>query len=193
MDKLLFALPESDGNAVAKIIHAVPDDWAWLDGALKAPEVLLGTGQVACTVGYHLSQYTVNPIIVGVCDRRGRCSAVPDVTEILLGKLPRFVHFTEAGFQTRSPSFREAKKVAAHFVALGYHGWLSFSRGCYRDYKHQNPASCQMTFSVEPTDSLRENWQVEIDWQANYGGKAEYVDPLVTTCRALGLKEFSDN
>lgn len=193
MDKFLFALPESDGEVIAKIIQTVPDDWAWLDGALKVPEVLLGTGQVARTVGFRLSQYCNNPLIVGDSDRRDHRAATPDVTEILLGKLPLFVHFTEAGFQTRSPSFRDAKKVAAHFAALGYHGWLSFSRDCYRDYKHQNPASCQMTFSVEPTGPHRENWQIEIDWEAKYGGRAEHVDPLVAACRALGLRELSDN
>ncbi|WKZ29298.1 MAG: hypothetical protein QY323_01050 [Patescibacteria group bacterium] len=182
-----------DSEALARVIEAVPQEWSWVDGRLGPPQALVENGQVARTAGYFIGRFhSIHPTIQGPWNHKERRSDRPDLCEILIEhKLPLFIAFDEAGFQERTMHLGAAKKIAAHHVRFGYRGWLFWYVGWDDDDKYRNEARCEMHFSRQENEA--KNWLVELAVLPRFGGKPEALTPLLEACRALGLKEFSEN
>jgi len=189
-----FPLPDS-GEILAEIVRAIPDDWSWVDGRLDPPTSLIESGKVARAAGYCLSRYSTQRLIIGPWNQKERRNDPPDLEEILIaGKLPTFISFDETGFQTKNPSLAFAKRLAAHFLLVGYRGWLDFSAGCYDEYKHENPAACSLTFERrDGSGPLRVNWRGEAKWERRYGGRPELIEPIHEACKRLRLIQEVSN
>jgi hypothetical protein len=192
-EKTRFTLPDSS-EVLAELVRAIPSTWSWVDGRLDPPQTLVDSGKVARRAGFRISRFSINQIIIGLWNQEERRTEPPDLEEILItGKLPTFINFDEAGFETRNPDLDFAKRLAAHHLLLGYRGWLDFSAGCYYNSKHQNPASLRLNFLRENPHQDTVNWQGEAEWNERYGGKAERLEPILAACRRLGLVQAIGN
>lgn len=192
-EKTLFALPDSS-EVLAELVRAIPSNWSWVDGRLDPPQALVESGKVARRAGFRISRFSINQIIIGLWNQAERRTDPPDLEEILIsGKLPTFINFDEAGFETSYPNLEFAKRFAAHHLLIGYRGWLDFSAGCYDNTKHENPASCRLNFLRDKPHQDTVNWQGEAEWDARYGGKPERLEPILAACRRLGLLQAIGN
>ncbi len=190
MSTTSFALPD-EGDILARIIEVIPSSWAWIDGHLDASSALVASGQVAEKSGFDISRWhSIRPTIGGPWNHEKNCADRPDLAEILIErKLPRFIRFTEAGFQEHTASFLLAQKVAVHFLRRAYRGWFSISAGCYDNNKHENPAYLEMRCSRTTLSTLfRSNWSLEVGLHSRFGGKPEMIGPIIAACQTLGLQ-----
>jgi len=181
--ELFFEIP-NDVEIMVKIIEAIPSDWAWIDGMLVAPKDLIDSGSAKENTGFTLKRFhDIGPTIIGSYNKERNERNHPDLYAIMVEhKLPGFVTFDEAGYECDIATFEVAKRIASGFVRKGYLGSLCFFQDCYANRKHQNPASCWISFKIR---------KVEIKWHGNYGGKEESVAPIITVCRSLKLKEHA--
>ena len=199
-NEYFFELPD-DAQIKSKLVEAIPADWQWVDGILRAPEELIERKEVALKTGYLLAQFhRIRPTIVGeYISLRQRQPA--DVFAIMgERKLPAFVEFREAGREEppEDMTFEVAKRVASIFISKDYKGKLYFGRD-YPHEKHYNSARC--AFALEswkgaPCLDDEEGFQparIKIEWDEPRGinGAVEDTPSIVELCRILHLTEYS--
>lgn len=173
-----FEIPGNQ-EAVVKLIESIPLDWAWLDGALNAPENLVKSGSAEKATGFYIGRFhSIKPTVIGVPEEK------PDLYAIIVGrKLPGFVLFEEAGFEDKFLiTLKLAKNIVIGFIRKGYTGRLHFYKGYRDNNKFDNPARCEIVFNSKGS-------YISLEWNSNYGGREEHIEPIVKVCGSLGLKE----
>jgi hypothetical protein len=183
--KLIFEIPGDE--AAIKLIETIPSSWAWLDGVLSAPENLLNAGFVLAETGYNIGRFH-NATIIGHYDNKTQKRATPDIGGILVDqKLPEFILFDEAGYDDNFNHLNLAKEIAIGYIKRFYRGVLFFFKDCYDNNKYDNSARCDLFLGrIEHGETSR----IELAWNDKYRGKQEDIDPILTVCRNLGLKEL---
>ncbi len=195
---LFFEIPDNQ-EVMAKLVEAVPSDWAWLDGGLRALNTLISSGEVEENTGFALERFhTIRPTIVGSYDQSNGKRRIPNLFAIMVEqKLPGFINFNEAGYESRIITLDLAKQIAAGFLRKGYRGSLHFFKDCYNNNKYDNSARCELIFS--PWRAPR-GWSEEagpqparvmLEWESRYGGgEEEDIAPIAGVCRSLNLREY---
>ncbi len=186
-EKISFTLHDS-GEVIAEIVGTVPDDWDRVDGWLEPSPALAGSGRVALRSGYSVSPYSSSPLIRGLWNEERREYDLPDLSEMMIaGRLPKFVSFDKAGVERSRPNLAFCRQLAAHYVLLGYRGWLSFSAGAHRNGAHDRPADMTMHFlHARPRHGIV-NWQAVITCASLYGGTSGQIASILEACRRLNL------
>jgi len=196
--KQFFEIP-NDTNIMMKLVEVIPNSWSWIDGVLSAPKTLIDSGKAVAGTGYEISRFhSIHPTIKGIY-RDGKEQKPNLYAMIAEGKLPGFVSFHEAGYDI-DISFELAKKIAIAYLEKGYRGWLGLYSDCYDNSKYENPAACNIhfkpwekgRFSVNLSDKNTDDNPpvIEVNWTEKYGGKPELVQPIISLCHSLGLKEL---
>lgn len=196
--ELFFKIPD-DQEVMVKLVEAVPANWSWVDGALDAPKNLVASGQVEENTGFVLRRFhSIQPTIIGSYDRNKGEWGNPDLFAIMVErKLPGFISFNEAGYNSCIVTLELAKRIAVGFLRQGYCGGLHFYSGCCDNNKYDNPARCSLIF--EPWDGVKEMCReeagpqparVKLEWDSQYYGKEEDIAPIVAVCRSLNLHQY---
>ena len=195
--QLFFEIPD-DHEIRAKLVEAVPPDWSWLDGGLRASKTLLDLGQVEENTGFEVGRFhIIHPTIIGayVGDGNGRREK-PNLFAIMVEqKLPGFILFDEAGYDA-SISLDLTQRIAAGFLRKGYCGGLHFYKGCYDNNKYENAARCDMLFErwhgapVFKEEAGEQPARVKLEWNGDYRGKEEDIASIAAVCRSLNLREY---
>jgi hypothetical protein len=192
-----FEIPDETTTRV-RLVEAVPQTWSWMDGWLRAPEILLTSGAAIETTGFIFSRYRcISPIVVGKYDPTSGREFEPDLYAILAEqKLPGFIRFDMAGYGTEI-TLELAKRIAMAYLGQDYTGWLNFYSGCRNNNKYNNPAFCQMKLDPwcgAPLDHEEEGQQpsrIRLEWDDRYGGSSMTINPIVAVCRELELKQYT--
>ncbi len=203
--KLFFEIPD-DQEVRVKLVEVIPSNWSWVDGGLYAPKNLVASGQVEENTGFAMERFhSIHPTIIGSYDptiigsydqdegKRGK----PNLFAIMVEqKLPGFIEFDEAGYNSHIVTFELAKRVVVGFLRKGYRGSLCFFRGCYDNNKYDNPARCELIFEpwhgapVCREEAGEQPARVKLEWESRYYGKEEDIAPIVAECRSLNLREY---
>ena len=196
--ELFFKIP-NDLEVMAKLVEAIPSHWSWVDGQLRAPKCLIDVGEVEESTGFAVMRFhSIRPTIIGRYDEDKRRNKDPNLFAIMLEqKLPGFIMFDEAGYETPEITLELVKRIAAGFLRKGYRGGLHFYSGCYDNSKYNNPAKCSMIFEVWNGGSFSKSGEtgmqparVKIGWESKYCGKEEHIASIVSVCRSLNLCEY---
>jgi hypothetical protein len=186
-----FEIPEIV-EVKTKLTVAIPSYWAWVDGVMSAPDHLKASGNVAEYTGYQLSRFhDIHPTI------REMDKHMPDLYGMIAeNKLPDFISFEEAGYESKIVTLELAKRVVIAYLGRGYGGHLSFYKGCHRNVKHDNPARCEMIFQswegapFQRPESGKQPARIKLEWDERYGGKTSDIEPILSACYSLGLREY---
>lgn len=193
---LFFEIP-NDQETMVKLVEAVPDNWAWVDGGLFAPKDLIALGQVEENTGFVVERFhSIHPTIIGSYDENERRSRKPDLFAIMVEqKLPGFIIFNEAGYDAGVVTLELTKRLAVGFLRKGYRGGLHFYKDCYDNHKYENPARCDLV--LQSGDSIFRGEQgpqparARLEWNVCYGGREEDIASIAAVCRSLGLREYA--
>lgn len=195
--KRLFEIPD-DNEVIAQLIEAVPLNWSWIDGRLSASAEAISLGGIAPNSGFALQRFhAIHPTIIG--KKKDGKMINPDFYSLIVEKkLPEFISFDEAAFETayEGLTMEVVKNIAIAFVRLNYRGHLCFFSGCCDNYKYDNPAGCSFTLVPWiPAPVLRDEYPLEkypatvkVEWNKEFGGKEKDVKPILLICE--NLKEF---
>jgi len=196
-ERRIFALPDYKEVAV-RLVEAVSSDWSWLDGSLDAPQSLKDSGQVAVETGYAISRFhTIKPTIVA-SPSPPDLEGTPDLYGLIADRrFPDFVRFDEAGIY-KPISLDEAKRIAIAYVRFGYLGFLFFYSNYHDNSKYHNAARCRIYLQT-PMDSIdgiiypqdMPLSAVTLEWDEEYDGKEEDLEPILSVCRSLDLPELT--
>lgn len=195
--KLFFKIP-NDPEIMAKLVEAIPSNWLWVDGSLRAPRILVDAGQVEENTGFAIARFhDINPTIVaGYDDVNHRKIRTPNLFAIMVeGKLPGFVSFNEAGVDHDFVTLELAKKIAIGFISKGYLGWLNFYRDFHHNSKYDNSAQCSMALNswhgppVMKEEAGLQPARIKLEWSNSYDGQ-EDIEPIAAMCRGLNLREY---
>ncbi len=188
---------------MAKLIAAVPDTWSWVDGRLHAPQSLITSGEVVEHTGYSVERFhSIHPTIIGSYEKGSSKRLKPDLFAIIgERKLPGFICFDEAGYESHVVTLPLAKQIAIAYVRRGYRGHLHFYSACIDNSKYQNPERCKI--ALEPWDgpsALQEEAgenpaRIKLEYCTrvhftNLGGRLENLEPMLWACRELDLREY---
>jgi len=192
-DKWIFEIP-NEVEVMVKLVQAVPSSWLSISGVLEAPNVLVEVGDAIHDTGYNIDQfYTIKPTIVkaSTTNRRKNDSRQnPDLYALIAErKMPGFVRFEEAGADSYEISFGTARKILISFLRQGYRGQVTFCGQRCNEGIGELPGSgreCEKCFFFFEWH-YKNPPKVEI-WN---DGRPENFQPLITACRAMGLKELT--
>lgn len=192
--KLFFEIP-NDQEVKAKLVEAVPNNWTWVNGILRAPQNLVSSGQVVTDTGFAIQRFhDIHPTIVGEHRHDGQGRLKPDLLAILVDrKLPSFIRFDEAGYDPHIVTMELAKKVAVAFLKQGYRGRLDFYNGCHDYSAIDNDGRCYIEF--QPWDGApciheEEGLQparIRLEW---FYDRIDCIEPIISACRSLNLREY---
>lgn len=192
--KLIFEIHDSR-EVKAKLVEAVPSEWAWVSGRLEAPKTFVSAGTADPTTGYILQRfYSIKPTVIGRWPEGGK-RETPDLFAVLSGeKLPGFLDFDEAGYGDSAVTLAVAKRFAAFYIWKGYLGELRFASGFWDNNAVANPERCFIFllngWRYSPFLSQGNPPAIWINWTERYGGKEENIRVIADACRSLGLKEI---
>ncbi len=195
-DKLFFEIPD-DQEIMVKLVEAIPSNWLWVDGELRASKVLVASGKVEENTGFVVQRFhSVQPTIIGGYNRNEKKCWNPNLYAIMVErKLPGFIRFDEAGYSSPSITLELAKQIAVGFLRKGYRGSLSFYRDCYNNIKYDNPALCEIVFeswhgaSKSRAEIGSQSAHIKLEWESRYSGKEDDIAPIVDVCRFLNLRD----
>ncbi|MBX4204891.1 MAG: hypothetical protein KW788_01725 [Candidatus Doudnabacteria bacterium] len=156
-----FEFPD-DVKTRIEIVNQIPNDWSWVDGQLQA----LGLVQSVCRgSALKVSRFhSIHPTIANMNrnedDKIQRDRDREIFENIYLNRqLPEFILFDEAGF-SQPLTLEFAKKIATHFLQLGYNqGNLEFFRGYRNDNKFDNAVRCQILLNDWTPPAVVVRWQ----------------------------------
>jgi len=115
-------------------------------------------------------------IVVGRFDSRTCSRLLPETDLIILGKkLPGFVGFEDVGVAAL------IKNTIAGLLQKKYKGDFSFRRQGPSENIYNNAA--QIAFKMNNAG------YIQISWEEKYGGRYDYIDSVVRTCKSLGFAE----
>lgn len=199
--KRLFEISDS-GEVAAQLIEAVPSNWSWVDGHLRAPETLINSGEVVRGSGFALQRFNlIHPTIIGKRRDDQKISPADFYGLIAERKLPEFLRFDEAAYETKSEglTMEVVKKIAAAYVRHHhYQGWLCFYSNCCNNHKYDNPATSEIRLAKwSPPPFLRNEYPdqeypptIELTWNTEFGGKEENLGSILSICKQFGLREL---
>jgi len=192
---------EIPGNVevMAKLVLSVPQNWASVSGRLLAPLALIAEERAEKNTGFSLGRYhDINPTIVGAHDSRNGEEVHPNLFALMVDqKLPGFVNFAEVGLYSEFPTVADAQRIAAGFLRKGYRGGLWFCKSYHDNSSHAISAECHIKFQPWREEfGLSDEFgsqpaRIRLDWKSRYSGKEEDIAPIVSVCRALGLREYT--
>jgi len=197
-ERRVFDIPDVIA-VVARLVEVVPSDWSWLDGGLSAPQSLVDSGQVAAGMGYAIQRFhSIRPTIVDSLNPGYHSEQVLDLYGLIAERrFPEFIQFDEAGY-SKPITLELAKSIAIAYIRLGYLGILKFYSSCYDNSKYDNAERCHFHLHY-PGDAIGgislprdvPFRALELRWDERYGGKEEHLEPILSVCRSLGLRELT--
>lgn len=210
MSQLYFDLSTRTPEQIAQIVSAVPADWCWLDGALEAPQKLIGAGRVHPDAGYVLGGFVERGFKLASLHEhlhgRREYESIRRVDThgiVTSPRLPAFVEFDEAGYREKfALPFSEVVRIAADLVRQGYLGGLSFYSGFEDNNKYDNPERAR--FELTPSRELPDRTGTQLTvprelaphlklvWFPRLGGEREKLRPIIAACEAQGAPCLGD-
>ena len=198
MGSLIFQIPE-DSMVMSQLTEAVPD-WGrvgWIGGCLIPTQAMIQNGQVAKDTGFKLSRFISDHLLKGRYDPKAGGDLPCDWCEMLVErKLPAFVIFHQVGYSGSLISFSDAKQITKGFLNLGYRGALNFYSADYDNHEFENPERCRLHlerwrgYKCQEKGHAEHHPLISLEWNVEYGGKREELEPIVSFCRSLGLAEL---
>lgn len=124
--KKRFSVPENTvivaKEVVCAIIASIPPGWTVLRGSLRAPKGMLDSGEALAHTELVFAS-SINKMI----RRTDNLDKDTDVFGILIeGKKPESVEFGTLFGYCEVMSMKQSKRMAVHFIQLGYRGRLTF-------------------------------------------------------------------
>ncbi len=203
MEKRLFEIVEDNSEVMVQIIEAVPSNWSWVDGLLNAPAQLISLGKVAPNSGFALRRFhMIHPTIIGREKEGNKTTLKADFYSMMVErKLPEFILLDEAAFETSSQglTMEVIKSIAVAYVGrYNYRGGLYFYSGYRHNHKYDNPATCSIKlFRWSPLPFMKDEYPleeysstVEVKWDREFGGEEKDVQPILSVCECLVLREY---
>lgn len=193
--KVFFRIEPYDQQAVTRLVESVPDNWAWMDGRLQAPERQPAPELGASGKAIGLQ---IDPDRLEVAHDSGRGDEWEGLLDILEGRAGfSFVNFRGAGAGIMK--FSVAKRIALILLRQGFRGDMLFYRGSYYCRSADTiefPVLCSIHCQpwtgspLSDDEPGRQPARVRVEWQEEFGGRPEDVAPILEACRELGLKEY---
>ena len=200
MEIRYYELPNNP-IVVSSVVQAIPSNWCWVDGELRAPDRLKERGRISEDSVLVISRfYGIKPTIKGA-EKFDKDSghylpvvrAGVKIKEIILDrKLPYLVSFNEAAFGTRYEiTMDDVKTLAKGFIEIGYQGTLE----AYRDYHDNSKYDNSARFEINQRGRKENRFfrepelppHVKLQWDGKYGGRREHLDSIIESCERIGL------
>lgn len=189
METLYFDQSDLDAQARKRLIQLLPSDWAYLDGTLTASNE--NRQPIARATRLTIRERRL------IAEFTGVSVPLPEILAIFgQHQVPKEVCFIQAG----NPAYCGemtlglARDLAAHYVGLGHVGHLRLAS---RDRHHPKPmvTHAEVRIAIGSWSDPEEQGQqqpprIRIDYNERDPAGCQIVDPVVATCRTLGLKQY---
>ena len=189
-EKLFFEIPDNK-EVRTNLVKSIPSDWSWVSGTLNAPNDIILSGEAQKDTGFVAEIYgrDIHPNIVGKYDCLKKEQVKPDLFAIIAErKLPGFIRFSEGEYDGNTVTRELVKRMAVSFLQKGYGGNLYLPRYRYGP-------KCEMVFQLWDAGKYGEETgeqpsRLKIEGYGKYRDEEEWMEPIITTCRALKLREY---
>lgn len=193
-----FQIPEGNIDVMVALVEAIPKDWMWVSGMLRAPQSLIDSGHVADNIGFVYERFSSVPLLVERRIREGMLykTMVPNSFPIVvLGKRPAFVGFENAGAGISISDIDIAQTIITGLLKQGYLGGVMFSCGMHDGVQMVFSAQCIITFSrwgsVQEKDRVRPYPpRIRIRSYPRIKHSERMVVPIIQRCCDLGLEKY---
>jgi hypothetical protein len=190
MPATFFEIPQDGEYVMIELVRAVPSDWSWVEGSLRALPGMAESGLAVPDVALVLSRYQKATY---QSHRVPGKNSELDFSEMekIFGRLmaPEIISFD--GMNSES-----GQQIAVSWIERGYRGELIFFSGYLDNSKYDNPERCYLALGPWkgcPADGAEAGSQpprIKLQWEPHYHGRAERLEPIISVCRSLGLREY---